>query len=85
MDGWMDSLTVGYLLGTYSVKKSSQESVNTQQTPVFFYGIYLISEILSTQQGSIREYGLTDGRRRKQYPLHFLKKTTTKQQQIHSL
>ena len=28
------ALTVGYLLGTYSVRKSSQESLSTQQIPV---------------------------------------------------
>ena len=34
-----DTLTVGYLLGTYSVRKSSQESVSTQQIPVNCYRI----------------------------------------------
>ena len=40
-DAQTDALTVGYLLGTYSVRKSSQESVSTQQIPVNFYGINL--------------------------------------------
>ena len=35
------TLTVGYLVGTYSVRKSSQESVSTQQIPGNFYGINL--------------------------------------------
>ena len=42
MDGRTDALTVGYFLGTYSVRKSSQESINTQQFPGIFYGINLI-------------------------------------------
>ena len=29
MDIWTDALTVGYLFGNYSVRKSSQESVST--------------------------------------------------------
>ena len=37
-----DALTVGYLLGSYSVRKSSQESISTQQIPDIFYGIHLI-------------------------------------------
>ena len=41
-DEWTDALTVGYFLGTYSVRKNSQESVSTQQIPVIFYGINLI-------------------------------------------
>ena len=41
-DGQADTLTVGYFLGTYSVRKSSQESVSTQQIPVNFYDINLI-------------------------------------------
>ena len=32
-DGRTDALTVGYFLGTYSVRKSSQESVSAQQIP----------------------------------------------------
>ena len=32
-DAQTDTLTFGYLLGTYSVRKSSQESVSTQQIP----------------------------------------------------
>ena len=40
-DRMTDTLTVEYmyLLGTYSVRKSSQERVSTQQIPVNFYGI----------------------------------------------
>ena len=40
-DRLTDALTVGYmcLLGTYSVRKSSQERVSMQQIPVNFYGI----------------------------------------------
>ena len=41
-DGQTDALTVGYFLGTYSVRKSSKESVCTQQIHVNFYGINLI-------------------------------------------
>ena len=41
------ALTVGYLLGTYSVRKSSQESLSTQQIPVIFYGITLILGLLA--------------------------------------
>ena len=41
-DGHTDALTVGYFLGTYSVRKSSQESVSTQLIPGNFYGINLI-------------------------------------------
>ena len=37
-----DTLTVGYFLGTYSVRKSSQGSIGTQQIPVNFYDINLI-------------------------------------------
>ena len=37
-----DALTVGIFLGSYSVRKSSQESVSTQQIPVHFYRIILI-------------------------------------------
>ena len=39
-DGWTDALTgtLGFVLGTYSVRKSSQESVSTQQIPGNFYG-----------------------------------------------
>ena len=32
-DNMTDSLTFGFLLGTYSDRKSSQESVSTQQIP----------------------------------------------------
>ena len=47
MDGWMDgrtdgrtdALTFGFFLGAYSVRKSSQESIRTQQIPDNFYGI----------------------------------------------
>ena len=35
-DGRTDALTVGYFLGTYSVRKSRQESVSTQLIPVNF-------------------------------------------------
>ena len=66
------ALTVGYFLGTYSFRKSSQESISIQQFPSNFYGINLIlskleiSVFQSTQHGSIREYrqmdGQTDGR-----------------------
>ena len=38
MDGRRYSLTFGFVLNTYNVRKSSQESVSTQQIPVF-YGI----------------------------------------------
>ena len=64
VDRRTDALTFGYLLGTYSVRKSSQESVNTQPIPDNFLPNkpLEISEILSTQQGSIHEYGQTDGR-----------------------
>ena len=41
-DAQTDALTDGYLFGTYSVRKSSQEGVSTQQIPVNFYGINLI-------------------------------------------
>ena len=51
----LDAVTFGY-----SVRKSSQESVSNQQILGHFYRE--ISEIQSTQQGSIRENGLTDGR-----------------------
>ena len=37
----MAALTFGFLLGAYNVRKSSQESVSTQQIPVNFYGINL--------------------------------------------
>ena len=46
-DGRRDALTVGYLLGTYSVRKSSQEKVSTQQIAVIFYGINLILSLLA--------------------------------------
>ena len=46
-DGQTDALTVGYLLGTYGVRKSSQESLSTQQIPVKFYGINLILSLLA--------------------------------------
>ena len=36
-DRWTDVLTFGFLVGTYSVRKSSQESVSTQQIPGNFY------------------------------------------------
>ena len=42
-----DALTVGYLLGTYNVRKSSQENVSTQQIPVIFYRINLILSLLA--------------------------------------
>ena len=32
-----EALTFGFLLVTYNVRKSSQESVNTQQIPEIFY------------------------------------------------
>ena len=41
-DGGTNALTVGYLLGTYSVRKISQESVSTQQIPGNFNRINLI-------------------------------------------
>ena len=37
-----DALTVGYLLGIYSVRKSSQESIRTQQIPDNFCRTNLI-------------------------------------------
>ena len=49
--GWISSkslggdsgaLTLGFLLGTYSVSKSTQESVSIQQIPKKFSGINLI-------------------------------------------
>ena len=40
-------LTAGYLLGTYSVRTSSQESMSTQQIPVNVYGIKLILSLLA--------------------------------------
>ena len=43
------ALTVGYFLGTYSVRKCSQESVSTQQIPVKFYGINLMTDKDQTQ------------------------------------
>ena len=41
-DRQIDPLIFGYFLGTCSVRKSSQESVSTQQIPNNFYGINLI-------------------------------------------
>ena len=41
-DGGTDALTFGYLLCTYNVRKSSQESVSAQQIPDIFYEINLI-------------------------------------------
>ena len=41
-DGQTDGLTFGFLLGSYSVRKRSQESVSTQQIPDNYYGINLI-------------------------------------------
>ena len=46
-DTWRDALTFGVLLGTYNVRKSSQESISTQQIPVNFYGINLILSLLA--------------------------------------
>ena len=40
-------ITAGYLLGTYSVRTSSQESVSTQQILVNVYGINLILSLLA--------------------------------------
>ena len=33
-DARTDALTVGYVLGPYSVRKSNQESLSTQQIPL---------------------------------------------------
>ena len=38
-DRQTDALTFGFLLGTYSVSKNSQERLSTQQIPDNFYGI----------------------------------------------
>ena len=46
-DRWTDALTFGFLLDTYSVRKSSQESLSTQQIPEIFYGIKLILSLLA--------------------------------------
>ena len=54
MDGQTDALTVGYLLGTYSARKSSQESISTQQIPDKFYGINLIVDEIVDQTGNGR-------------------------------
>ena len=40
-DGRTDALTFGFVLGTSCVRKSSQESVSTQQIPDIFNGINL--------------------------------------------
>ena len=47
MDGRMDVCTFGFLLGTYSVRKNSQERESTQQILAHFYGINLIEFISS--------------------------------------
>ena len=44
-----DVLTVGLLVGTYSVRINSQESVSTQKIPDNFYGINLILSSLYIQ------------------------------------
>ena len=36
LNGCTDALTNGFLLGTFSVRKSSQESLSTQQIPEKF-------------------------------------------------
>ena len=36
MDRWSDVLTFGFLVGTYSVRKSCQENISTQQIPDIF-------------------------------------------------
>ena len=43
-----DTLTFGFLLGTYSVRKSSQDGVSTQQIPDIFYGINLVFSLLAS-------------------------------------
>ena len=43
-----DGLTFGFLLGTYNVRKSSQESISAQQISEFFYGINLILSLLAS-------------------------------------
>ena len=40
-DGRTDALTFGFVLGTSCVRKSSQESVSTQQIPDIFNGVNL--------------------------------------------
>ena len=49
-DGWTGTLTgtLGFVLGTYSVRKSCQESVSTQQIPGNFYVINLILSLLAS-------------------------------------
>ena len=47
VDGRTDVLTFGFLVGTYSVRKSSQESVSTQQISDNFYRINLILSLLA--------------------------------------
>ena len=64
-DGWMewtDAPTVGYFLGTYSVRKSSQESVSTQQIPVNFYRINLILKFRKFKVPNKGPFMSTDGR-----------------------
>ena len=64
-DGRTDALTVGYLLGTYSVRKSSQESVSTQQIPVKFlqnkpHFEYKIQKFEVPNKGPFLSYGRTE-------------------------
>ena len=47
VDRWTDALTVGNFLGTYSVRKSSQESISTKPIPIKFYGINFILSLLA--------------------------------------
>ena len=47
MNGRTDTLTNGFLLGTFYVRKSSQERVSTQQIPQNFNGINLILSLLA--------------------------------------
>ena len=47
MDRRTDALTNGFLLGTFDVRKSSQESISTQQIPDNFNGINLIFSLLA--------------------------------------
>ena len=46
-DRQTDALTFGFLLGTYNVRKSSQERVSTQQFPENFNRINLIFSLLA--------------------------------------
>ena len=65
IDRRTDVITIGFLVGTYSVRKSSQESISTQQILGNFYRINLILRNfrnLKYPSRSIREYGWTDTR-----------------------